>query len=313
MEIIRGPTNLKEGHRGCVVTIGNFDGVHTGHQAILKQVKDKASELGVPSMLICFEPQPKEFFSAHLAPARLTRFREKVELLEACGIDLVFCLRFNEETRSISAQQFMDLLTNDIKVRALFVGDDFQFGYDRSGGFELLQSIGEQHGFPVTNLYTMTYESIRVSSTHIRECLFQGDFATAEEMLGHPYAITGKVVYGRQVGRTIGIPTANIHLHRYRAPIEGVYAVEVQGLDADYIGVANVGVRPTFEEEMLKPILEVHILDFNQDIYGRFVKVIFRHKVREEMKFDGIDQLKSAISNDIESARELFKDKFKDK
>jgi|TARA_B100002003_G_C14115029_1_gene536340 riboflavin kinase/FMN adenylyltransferase len=309
MEIIRGPANLKESHRGCVVTIGNFDGVHKGHQAILKQVKDKAGELGAPSMLICFEPQPKEFFNEHLAPARLTRFREKVELLEACGIDLVLCLRFNEETRTISAQQFMDILTNDIKVRALFVGDDFQFGHDRSGGYDLLQSIGEQHGFPVTNLNTMTYESRRVSSTHIRECLSRGDFAAAEEMLGHPYAITGKVIYGRQVGRTIGVPTANIHLHRYRAPIEGVYAVEIQGLDAEYVGVANVGVRPTFEEEMLKPVLEVHILDFDQDIYGKFVKVIFMNKVREEKKFDGIDQLKSAISNDILSAREFFRDR----
>ena len=309
MEIIRGSGNLKETHRGSVVTIGNFDGVHTGHQAILKQVKDKAVELGVPAMLICFEPQPKEYFDEFNAPARLTRFREKVELLEENGIDLVLCIKFNEQTRSITAQGFMDFLTNDIKVCALFVGDDFQFGHDRSGNFELLQSIGEERGFPVTNLYTLTYEHKRVSSTHIRACLARGDFKVAEEMLGHAYTITGKVVYGRQVGKSLGAPTANIQLHRYRAPIDGVYAVEVRGLDEDYNGVANVGVRPTFEEETLKPILEVHIFDFEQDIYGRSVKVIFRYKIREEKKFAGIEQLKSAIFADIKIARGFFENR----
>jgi len=306
MEIIRGPGNLKENHRGSVVTIGNFDGVHTGHQAILKQVKDKANELGVPAMLICFEPQPKEYFDEYNAPARLTRFREKVELLEDNGIDLVLCFKFNEKTRSMTAQRFMDILTNDIKVRALFVGDDFQFGRDRSGDFEMLQSSGEKYHFPVTNMYTLSYEHVRVSSTHIRECLARGEFEVAEEMLGHAYTITGKVVYGRQVGRTWGVPTANIQLHRYRAPIDGVYAVQVRGLDTDYNGVANVGVRPTIEEETLKPLLEVHIFDFEQDIYGRSVKVVFRHKIREEKKFEGIDQLKSAIFADINIAREFF-------
>lgn len=309
MEIIRGPGNLKQTHRGSVVTIGNFDGVHTGHQAILKQVKDKASELGVPAMLICFEPQPKEFFDEYNAPARLTRFREKVELLEENGIDLVLCFKFNEKTRSMTAQRFMDILTNNIKVRALFVGDDFQFGHDRSGDFEMLQSNGEEYGFSVTNMYTLSYEHVRVSSTHIRECLARGEFEVAEEMLGHAYTITGKVVYGRRLGKTLGAPTANIQLHRYRAAIDGVYAVEVRGLDAHYNGVANVGVRPTFEEETLKPILEVHIFDFEQDIYGRSVKVIFRHKIREEKKFDGIDQLKSAIFADIKIAREFFRDR----
>ena len=309
MEIIRGPGNLKESHRGSVVTIGNFDGVHTGHQAILKQVNDKASELGVPAMLICFEPQPKEFFDEYRAPARLTRFREKVELLEGNGIDLVLCLKFNEQTKSMTAQHFMDLLTNDIKVRALFIGDDFQFGHDRSGDFQMLQISGEEHGFAVTNMYTLTRGQVRVSSTHIRECLARGEFKAAEEMLGHAYTIMGKVVYGRQFGRTMGVPTANIQLHRYRAPIDGVYAVEILGLDADYHGVANVGVRPMIEEETLKPILEVHIFDFEQDIYGESVKVVFRHKIRDEKKFEGIEQLKAAIFADIDSAREFFEKK----
>lgn len=307
MKIIRGLQNLAESHQGSVVTIGNFDGVHAGHQAILKQVKDKAAELGVPSMLICFEPQPKEFFDEFNAPARLTRFREKVELLEENGIDLVLCFKFNERTRSIEAQDFVDMLTKRIRVSALYVGDDFKFGHDRSGDFDLLRDAGTEHGFPVTNLYTLSIEELRVSSSHIREYLAQGEFELAEKMLGHPYTITGKVVYGRQVGRTLGVPTANIQLHRYRAPIDGSYAVEIHGLDKPFQGVANVGVRPTFDEATLKPILEVHIFDFDKEIYGKYVKVVFRLKIRDEKKFDGIEQLKEAIFSDIEKAKNYFR------
>ncbi len=309
MEIIRGLGNLKERHRGSVATIGNFDGVHKGHQAILKQVTEKATELGVPSMLICFEPQPREFFDTYNAPARLTRFREKVELLAKNGVDLVLCFKFDERTRSESAQSFVENLSNVIKVSALFVGDDFKFGNDRSGNFELLKKAGQKYGYEVTNQYTLTHEQIRVSSSNIRDCLARGEFEVAEQMLGHPYTIIGKVVYGRQVGRTLGVPTVNLQLHRYRAPIDGVYAVEVEGLDKKYYGVANVGVRPTFEEETPRPLLEVHIFDFQQDVYGRYVKVIFRHKIREEKKFDGIEQLKEAIFADIESSIEYFKEK----
>lgn len=306
MEIIRGLINLREKHRGSVVTIGNFDGVHLGHQAILKQVKERAAQLGVPSMLICFEPQPLEYFDEYNAPARLTRFREKVELLEDNGIDLVLCFKFNEETRSMTPDQFLEVLTGKIMVRALFVGDDFKFGHDRSGDFELLSTAGQKHGFSVTNLYTLTYEHIRVSSSHIRECLERGEFDVAEKMLGHPYTITGKVVYGRQLGRTLGVPTANLQLHRYRAPIDGVYAVEISGLDGRLTGVANVGVRPTVDETTLKPILEVHIFDFEREIYGQYVKIIFRRKIRDEIKFDGLEQLKKAIFADISNVREYF-------
>ncbi len=309
MEIIRGLINLQERHRGSVVTIGNFDGVHRGHQAILKQVKEEAAERGVPSMLICFEPQPLEYFDEYNAPARLTRFREKVELLEENGIDLVLCFKFNEETRSMPSHEFVDMLTSKIRVQALFVGDDFKFGHDRSGDFNLLSAAGRQHGFPVTNLYTLTFEHVRVSSSHIRDCLARGEFEVAEKMLGHPYTITGKVVYGRQIGRTLGVPTANLQLHRYRAPIDGVYAVEITGLGRALIGVANVGVRPTFEEETPRPILEVHIFDFEREIYGKYVKVIFRQKIRDEKKFEGIEQLKTAIFADIDSARAYFRDR----
>ncbi len=306
MEIIRGIRNLKPHQRGCVATIGNFDGVHKGHQAILKLVRERAHQLDVKSMLICFEPLPREFFGD--APARLTRFRERVELLQEIGVDLVLYLKFDEHTRSMTAERFIEILTKEIGVTALFVGDDFQFGNDRSGGFSDLQTAGEMNGFEVTNLRTLMFENVRVSSTRIRKCLQEGKFNEAEQMLGHAYSITGKVIYGRQLGRTLGAATANIELHRYRAAIDGVYAVEVEGLDRRYYGIANVGVRPTVDEETVKPILEVHLFDFSSDIYGKTVKVIFRHKIRPEKKFSSLDELKAGIAESIVAAKQFFAD-----
>ena len=306
MEIIRGRNNLKPTQRGAVVTIGNFDGVHLGHQAILSRVRDKSDELGVPSMLICFEPQPQEFFRTFNAPARLTRFREKMELLAAHGVDLVLCVKFDEETRTMSADGFIDILANDIGTSALFVGDDFRFGADRTGDFDRLKAAGEANGFPVTNMYTLSHDDLRVSSTRIRECLQAGDFELAEQLLGRPYWIVGRVVYGRQIGRTLGVPTANIELHRHRAPIDGVYTVETEIDNVVYHGVANVGVRPTLEETTPKPILEVHLFDFSGEIYGQYLRVVFRTKLREEKKFDGLEELKAAIFQDISRARDFF-------
>jgi len=307
MEIIRGVHNLKPRHQRCVVTMGNFDGVHLGHQLILRQVKAKSEEMDAPSLLICFEPQPKEFFDAYNAPARLTRFREKVGLLAEYGVDLVLCLKFDEATRSMSPQAFINLLVDDLRLKALFAGDDARFGNDRSGDFDMLLAAGKESGFEVTNLYTLTVDAERVSSTRIRECLANGDFNLAEQLLGRPYSITGKVVYGRQLGRTLDAPTANIQLHRDRAPIDGVYAVEIEGLKTPLTGVANVGVRPTLNETTLKPILEVHIFNFAGTIYGKTVKVIFRAKIRDEKKFADLEALKSAIREDMLVARQFFK------
>jgi len=287
--------------------MGNFDGVHLGHQLILRQVKAKSEEMDAPSLLICFEPQPKEFFDAYNAPARLTRFREKVGLLAEYGVDLVLCLKFDEATRSMSPQAFINLLVDDLRLKALFAGDDARFGNDRSGDFDMLLAAGKESGFEVTNLYTLTVDAERVSSTRIRECLANGDFNLAEQLLGRPYSITGKVVYGRQLGRTLDAPTANIQLHRDRAPIDGVYAVEIEGLKTPLTGVANVGVRPTLNETTLKPILEVHIFNFAGTIYGKTVKVIFRAKIRDEKKFADLEALKSAIREDMLVARQFFK------
>ena len=305
MEVIRGLHNLKPDHRGSIVTIGNFDGVHRGHQAILHRLKQKSLELGVPTTLICFEPQPKEYFDPGRAPARLTRFREKVLLLEEQGLDRVLCFRFNEVTRNVTADEFVHTLVSKLDIKFMLVGDDFKFGQAQLGDFELLKKAGNEHGFEVTNQFTFIHEDERVSSTRIRECLAKGEFELAGDLLGHPYSIMGKVIYGRQLGRQLDAPTANIQLHRYRAPLEGVYAIEMTGLDKTYRGVANVGVRPTVDHNA-EPILEVHLFDFDDDIYGRNVRVIFRRKIRDEKKFENLEQLKLAIHSDFAEGRRYF-------
>ena len=306
MEVIRGLTNIKDKHKGAVVTVGNFDGVHTGHRTILLEMKRKASELKTKTLLICFEPQPREFFDYYNAPARLTRLKEKVELLDDLGIDIVLCLKFDESFKETTAERFIEILGKDLAAQAVFVGDDSRFGQDRAGNFDQLQSAGEQYGFSVFNFETITHGDDRVSSTRIRECLDAGEFDMAERLLGHPYFITGKVIYGRQIGRTLGVPTMNVQLHRYVAPIAGVFACECLVRKKMYQGVANVGVRPTLDIALLKPVLEVHLFDFNDTVYGDNVKVIFRLKIRDEKKFEGLDELKTAINADIQTAKNWF-------
>ena len=306
IKIIRGLNNIREKHAGAVVTIGNFDGVHIGHQMILRRVNQEAKRLKTQSMLICFEPQPKEFFDVYKAPARLTRFREKVELLAEQGISQVLCLKFNEEVRKMSSNRFTSLLVDQLKVRALFVGDDFKFGNDRRGDFSSLKEAGSKNNFPVHNMYTLDFQAERVSSTRIRDSLAVGEFQLAEKLLGYPFSISGKVIYGRQLGRTIGIPTANIQLHRYVAPISGVFACNVFIGAELFFGVANVGVRPTVDDANLTPILEVHLLNFNRMIYGESVKVVFLKKLRDEKKYEDLSALKSAINQDVRNAETFF-------
>ena len=305
MRIIRGRHNISDRDQGCVVTIGNFDGVHRGHQAILQHVKRLAEAESCEALLICFEPQPKEFFERYQAPARLTRFREKVTQLSKAGIDRLLCMQFNEATRNMAVADFVQMLVEELKVKALFVGDDFRFGVDRAGDFSALSAAGREFGFAVEKFSTVTQGRERISSTLIRHCLEEGRFDEAALLLGRRYSIMGKVVFGRQLGRTIGVPTANIQLHRYRAPISGVYHVELQ-LDAQvYAGVANVGVRPTVEKGAATPLLEVHLLGYSGDLYGRQVEVTFLDKIRDEQKFDGLPALKAAIEQDIAAVRLL--------
>ncbi len=307
MELIRGIRHFRPEHRGCVATIGAFDGVHLGHQAVLRQLIAKGVEMGLPSTVVLFEPLPREFFSPNDAPARLMSFREKFDALRDLGIDRVLRIRFTPEFRDMTANEFIHtLFVAGLGVKYIVVGDDLRFGRNRSGDFELLRKFGKVDGFEVVDTSTLKITDERVSSTRIREVLAEADFVLAERLLGRPYSIFGRVMVGQQLGRTIGTPTANVELHRLRAPLSGVFAVEVYGAaDGMCPGVANVGVRPTIGD-LSKAILEVHLLNFNQNIYGRKIRVVFRKKLRDEAKFDGLDALQAQIAVDVEQARSFF-------
>lgn len=306
-ELIRGLHNLRSEHRGSVLTIGSFDGVHLGHQVVLKQVCEKAKTLNLPSVAMIFEPQPTEFFGGEAVPARLMRFREKVQALHKAGIRRVCCLQFNAKLRGLTAQAFVEsILVEGLGVKHLVIGDDFRFGCDRKGDYAFLQQQGDRFGFAVNNTSTLTCNEERISSTRIRQCLQHGDLAEAEALLGKPYSISGRVGYGQQLGRTIGAPTANVQLRRHRSPLSGVFAVKVHHHDGRILnGVANVGVRPTVGGD-LTPLLEVHVLDFAESLYTLHLTIEFRHKIRDERKFDSIDTLSAQIQCDMADARAFF-------
>ena len=305
MEVIVGLHNLKSRHLGCVLTIGNFDGVHYGHKMLLDHLVAKSDELDAPSMLLTFEPTPREYFRGDAVPARLTRFREKITLLQQTELDRVLCLPFDDRTANTPAEWVIEeLLDRMLGVRYVVVGDDFRFGKGARGDYDMLKRAGDRYGFGVSLMGTLTFDHERVSSSRIREVLSAGDFPLAERLLGHPYFIMGHVIYGRQLGRQLGVPTANIPLHRYRAALEGVYAVTVSGLDRPYYGIANIGIRPTVDGK--EPLLEVHLFDFEGDIYGQLLTVEFKLKIRDERTFDGLDALKTQIEKDIATAREWF-------
>ena len=306
MEIINGLHNLRSRHRGCVLTIGNFDGVHRGHRQLIDALCEKAKALGVPSMLMTFEPQPREFFAGTKLPARLTRFREKVYLLDQTPLDRLLCLPFNERTANIEADWFAkDFVVDQVGAKHLVIGDDFRFGRGREGDFALFERYGQIHGYSVSAMSTLLQGEARISSTLIRETLAAGNFTVATNLLGHEYFIMGRVVYGRQLGRQLNVPTANIRLQRYRAALEGVYCVTVEGIaGAVRHGIANIGVRPTVDGK--EPLLEVHVFDYTGNLYGDLIKVTFKQKLREEQAFDSIDALKTQINQDIEQARHYF-------
>ncbi|MCY4015238.1 MAG: bifunctional riboflavin kinase/FAD synthetase [Gammaproteobacteria bacterium] len=310
MEIIRGLHNIRPRHKGCVATIGTFDGVHHGHQMLLAHLKAKSEELGAPSLLVTFEPQPREYFQRTPVPARLTRFREKIHILRATGVDRVLCIPFNERTRLISAAEVIETFLVDLLgVRYLVVGDDFQFGKDREGDYAMLKDAGDRFGFGVSHMGTLTFDHERISSTRVRDALSTGDFALAEKLLGRPYSMMGRVVYGRQIGRTIGIPTVNIRLQRYKAALSGVFAVTVDGLGATRLGAANIGVRPTVAVDgrpAKEPLLEVHIFDFDEEVYGRLLTVTLKWKIRDERWFPSLQAMKVEIDRDVAKTRAYF-------
>lgn len=306
MELIRGIHNIRPNHHGCVLTIGNFDGVHLGHQALLRQLKREGLRLGLPTMVMIFEPQPLEMFAPEQAPARLTRLRDKCKYLAQAGIDYLLCVKFDTTFATNSAETFISrLLVDKLGVKFLMVGDDFRFGAQRQGDFALLQAAGEKQGFAVANTESFCESGKRISSTMIRHALRDDNLTLVESLLGRPYSICGRVVHGDALGRTIGFPTANLPMKRLVTPVKGVYAVEVLGLgDKPLPGVANIGTRPTVSG--VRQQLEVHLLDVDMDLYGRHLDVVIREKIRSEQRFASLDALKQQIENDVVAARKYF-------
>jgi riboflavin kinase/FMN adenylyltransferase len=302
LELIRGLHNVRDHHRGCVLTIGKFDGVHKGHQAVLVNLVEKARALGLPASVMIFEPQPEEVFAKDNAPARLSRFRDKYQMFKALGIDRLICVRFNTEFASMSADEFVfDLLVKKLGIQFLVVGDDFRFGRQRIGDFAFLEMAGRQHDFEVVSTASFKLAECRISSTEIRQALASNQFGLAKQMLGRDFAIAGKVNHGDKKGRTIGFPTANVLLKRCKSPVAGVFAVKVLIQDSTYYGVANIGNRPTVNGTRSQ--LEVHIFDFHEDLYGTLIEVAVLKKIRSEKRFDNFDALKEQIAKDAEAAK----------
>ena len=309
MELIRGLHNLRPEHRGCALTVGAFDGIHRGHQSVLAHLRARAAERHLPSAVIVFEPLPREYFRPLEAPPRITNFRERLQALAGTGIDRVLVLKFDAALRSMSADEFIsEVFVNGLGGEYVALGDDFRFGNSREGDYEYARAASKRYGYEVQQTATFELDGERVSSTRVREVLANADFETAERLLGRPFTLTGRVEYGRQLGRELGAPTANIRLNRLKSPLSGVYAVRVDGAGLDGAhGVANVGTRPTIGDS-LKANLEVHLLDRSVDLYGKRLTVRFAHKLRDEKKYDSLEDLKAGIGADIDNARQWLAD-----
>lgn len=308
MHLLRGLHNIPADFHGCAATIGNFDGLHLGHQGIIQALKAVSREQNVPTLVMLFEPQPKEFFAPDVAPARLANLREKLQDLAGQGVDYVLCLPFNQALRSMSAEAFIQqVLVNALGIRHLIVGDDFRFGCDRSGDYHALARAGDEQGFTVQDTPTLELDSERVSSTRIRSELTANNLSRVAHLLGRPYRMSGRVIFGRQLGRQLNTPTANIMVRRRKLPVSGVFAVRVtlEENGGVWHGVANLGVKPTVSGDA-QPSLEVHVFDFDGNLYHRHLTVEFLHKIRDEQKFAGIDELRAAIENDKQAARQYF-------
>lgn len=305
MELIRGLQNLTTEHSGCVLTIGKFDGVHKGHQAVLNNLRDKARAMDLPSVVMVFEPQPEEVFTPESAPARLSTLRDKFELFKAHGIDRLVCVRFTPEFAAQSPRTFVEeLLVQRLAVKFLVVGDDFRFGRQRKGDFAMLQAAGQKENFEVVSTKSFMLNTDRISSTAIRQALTESNFERVTQMLGRPFALSGKVIHGEKKGRTIGFPTANMRLNRCRSPLQGVFAVMVEVDNKVYKGVANIGQRPTVAGERMQ--LEVHLFDFSGSLYGKVIRVIPMAKLRAEQRFDSFTALKQQITHDAEHANAIL-------
>lgn len=310
MELIRGLHNLRERHRGCVLSIGNFDGFHRGHQALIARLREHAGRAGLPMAVQVFEPTPREYFARARAPGeaepgRIATFRDRLAQLEGAGVARVLCTRFDRRFAAMPAQRFVeDLLVGRLGVRAVVVGDDFRFGAKRSGDFALLRQLGEQHGFTADALHTVEVAGERVSSSALRAALAQPDLAHAARLLGRPYALSGRIRPGLKLGRALGMPTANVVMRRRPALRLGVYAVRVRVDGARHDGVASLGVRPTLARSAC--LLEAHLFDTSASLYGKVMEVEFVKFLRPEQRFESLDALAVQMQADGAQARAVL-------
>ncbi|HNP65826.1 MAG TPA: bifunctional riboflavin kinase/FAD synthetase [Woeseiaceae bacterium] len=308
MRLVRHLTDLPHPilANGSVVTIGAFDGLHLGHRELLDAVIERSGASGLPSVVMSFEPTPREFFSGSHPPARLMRFREKFESLAGYGVDIFYCPRFSQAMRAVAADAFIrTILVHGLNTRQIIVGDDFRFASRREGSIDTLRRCQKALQFEIQQMPSLRVNGVRVSSTAIRQALFDGDVSLATAMLGRPYRMSGRIIKGRQVGRTLGYATANVDLRRRQSAVMGIYAVRVSGLpEGPLSGVASVGTRPTFN--LTKPLLEVHLFDFDRDIYGAYIHVDFIAHLRDEVKFDSVEELIAQMHRDTENARSIL-------
>lgn len=307
MKLYRGIHQLQHAFpQGCALTIGNFDGVHLGHQSVIAHLKQEAQKRHLAAVVMLFEPQANEYFGGDNAPARLMRLRDKLHALKDANVDAVICIKFNHAFAKLSASDFIQqILLDKLHIKFLSVGDDFRFGANRQGDFHLLQNFAEKYHFTVEKNPTFAVNEERISSTAIRRIIAKSDFAQAEKLLDKPFIIRGRVIHGQQLGRTLNVPTANIRLHRQVCPVKGVFAVNVH-LESGktYQGVANLGSRPSVKGK--DQLLEVHLFDFKGDLYGQRLEVTFCKKLRDEVKFPSLDALKNQIHTDITTAKAYF-------
>ena len=289
------------------LTIGNFDGVHLGHQALLNELRAAAQARGLPAAVVIFEPHPREFFTPQQAPTRLTSLREKLELFASMGIDRVHVCRFNARFAQISATGFIHALHEKLSAKFVLIGDDFRFGSGRAGDFALMEKIGLQRGFAVQAVHSVLHNGVRISSTAVRTALAEGDMRVAQSYLGRPYSISGRVEHGDGLGKRLGFPTANIQLKHNRPPLSGIFVVQAHAEGMGVLqGVASLGVRPTVRQDG-KPVLEVHLFEFAQQIYNKHLRLDFLHKLRDEEKYPDVETLTRQIALDVEHAKQWFK------
>ncbi len=312
MKVFRGLPNDRA-RAPCALTIGNFDGVHRGHQALLGRVRAAATSLDLEAAVMTFEPHPREFFAQRSgdlsrAPKRIANLRDKLQSLSNTGIDRVIVEHFNAHFAAISPEEFVErVLVDGLHVKWLMVGDDFCYGARRAGTVAMLTEAGRRHGFHVETLPTVMHGAQRISSSAVRAALAEGDFAEAKQLLGHPYAMSGHVIHGQKLGRTLGFPTLNLRV-AHRPALSGIFVVQVHGLrddDRPLPAVASLGVRPTVDDSG-RVLLEVHVFDFAQSCYGKMVRVEFLEKIRDEEKYTDLDSLTAAIARDGQHARRYF-------